>query len=99
MLIKIIALHTDKVETISLVCIYRHTIFVQNQYQSFYIRLKSFNFEDSDENYIPGLWRTEINDVYLLLHLQNAPRRTTNEAQGIPNEYLYYFLSSEGEIS
>ncbi|KAG8240400.1 hypothetical protein J437_LFUL002543 [Ladona fulva] len=65
--LKAISLHPDKVETVSLTCIYLHNYLRRNaESKSFYSPPGTFDSENSDNNLIPGSWRKEVKDPHAL---------------------------------
>lgn len=95
-LLKPIALHPSKVETVVLASAYLHN-FLRCRSKQNYTPLGNFDKENSDGNFIPGAWRLEIQESQLL-GLQTVPRRSPNEVQEIRNEFRDYFISSEGSV-
>lgn len=98
-LLKTIALHPDKVESVVLSCIYLHNFLRRNATsKSSYTPPGSFDSEDSDGNLIPGSWRSDLEDTESLITLQNIPKRASIESQEIRNEFRDYFISAEGAV-
>ena len=98
-LLKTIALHADKVESVVLSCIYLHNFLRRNATsKSLCTPPGSFDSEDSDGNLIPGSWRSDLEDTESLITLQNIPKRASIESQEIGNEFRDYFISAEGAV-
>jgi hypothetical protein len=75
-LLKMIALYPDKVESVVLSCIYLYNFLHRNAIsKGFYTPPGSFDSEDSDGNLIPGLCRSDVDDRPSLISLQNIPKQ------------------------
>lgn len=98
-LLKPIALHPNKVETVALACAYLHNFLRRDATsRNGYTPAGSFDAEDCDGNLIYGSWRSQVEQSQQLIRLQNTPRRTQDEAQTIRNEFRDYFISEEGSV-
>lgn len=95
-----IALHPDKVECVTLTCIYLHNFLRRNvEARSAYSPPGTFDSEDVDNATVAvGSWRAEINEGEGFINLQNIPRRGTEDAQDIRKEFRDYFLSEQGLV-
>lgn len=96
-LLKPIALHPDKVESVVMTCIYLHNFLRRNsESRSFYTPPGSFDLEDIDGNLIEGQWRSESENG--LINLQNIPVRAPTDVQKIRDEFRDYFISPTGAV-
>jgi hypothetical protein len=87
------------VESVVLSCIYLHNFLRRNSVsRGFYTPPGSFDLEDADGNFIPGLWRSEVDDTNSLLDLQNIPKRISTVVHTIRDEFRDYFLFPEGAV-
>jgi hypothetical protein len=67
--------------------------------KGFYTPPGSSDSENSEENLITGLWRSDVDDTASLMSLQNIPKRASSEIQEIRKEFRDYFSSVEGAVS
>ena len=98
--LKPIGLHPDKVESVTLTCIYLHNFLRRNvESRNAYSPPGTFDTEDVDNATITaGSWRAESNAGEGFIDLQNIPRRSTVDTQNIRREFRDYFVSAEGRI-
>lgn len=100
MFLKPIALQPEKVESVVLVCVYFHSYLRRNSVSRHaYSPSGSFDSCDADGNFIEGLWRREINERNRLVNLMNVPRKCSADSHKIRDEFRYYFVSPEREVS
>lgn len=98
-LLKPIALDPNKVELVTLTCLYLHN-FLRRNVESIntYFPPGTFDTEDLDNNLIiPGSWRQEVQREPLL-GLQNFARKPPATAQEIRDEFKEYFVSPQGSV-
>ena len=96
---KPIVLQPDKVESAVLSCFYLHNFLrVNSVSRGFYTPPDSFDSVDTDENSIPGLWRSQMDRTHSLMDLQNIPKRIPSDVHTIRDEFRDYFLSPEGAV-
>lgn len=93
-----IALHPDKVESVTLACIYLHNFLRRDSAsRNNYTPTGSFDTEDIEgRTVVPGSWRAEINEE--LLGLQVLPRKPLKTAVKIRDEFRDFFNSPEGQV-
>ena len=98
--LKPIPLHPDKVESVTLTCIYLHNFLRRNvESRNAYSPPGTFDSEDVDNARITaGSWRAGINEGEGFINLQNIPRRSTEDAQDIRKEFRDYFNSAERRV-
>lgn len=99
-LLKPIALHPKKVESVVLAIIYLHNFLRRNSAsKNNYNPPGTFDYEDTDNNIvISGNWRSQVSEGDGLINIQNIPRRPGNAAQNIRDEFTEYFISNEGRV-
>jgi hypothetical protein len=98
-LLKPIALYRDKVESVVLSCIYLHNFLrINSVSRGFYTPPGLFDLEVADGNYVPGLWRSEVDDTNSLLDPQNISKRISTVVHTIRHEFRDYNLSPEGAV-
>lgn len=93
-----IALHPDKVESVTLACVYLHNFFRRDsKSRSNYNPPGSFDNEDIEGRVvILGSWRADIDEE--MLGLQVLPRKPLNAASKIREEFRDFFNSTEGAV-
>lgn len=85
--------------TVTTTCIHLHN-FLRNSETSrhLYSPQGSFDIDTQEGSTIPGSWRSVIESDTGMTPVKNIPRRNTQEAKDIRDEFMEYFMSDEGRV-
>lgn len=97
-LLTTIALHPNKVESVTLACVYLHNFLRSDKTsRNNYTPMGTFDTEDIEgRTIVPGSWRSEMNED--MLGLQVLARKPLKSAAKIREEYMDFFNSLEGLV-
>nr|XP_022911203.1 uncharacterized protein LOC111422238 [Onthophagus taurus] len=95
---KPILLQPETATKITLTLIHLHNYLKKNRSKNLYSPKECFDLESTDTGDItPGLWRQDVAH-FQMMSIPKIPRRSTNAAQAVRNEFKEYFNSPEGDL-
>lgn len=87
-------LEPQKVSTIVMACILLHNFLRKSKTSSSkYATRDTFDIENENE-FIPGSWRYEQNDMTSMLPIRKIPRKSGDEAITVRNNFADYFVTN-----
>lgn len=87
-------LEPQKVSTIVMACVLLHNFLCKSRTSSLKYAMRDMFDVENENEFIPGSWRHEQNDITSMLPIRKIPRKSGDEAKTVRDNFADYFITN-----